>query len=308
MFNSPSPRSDALRRLRAFAQVARLGSVSRAAEALGISQPAVTLQLQALADEHGVPLLQRSGRRLVPTEAGEALLALSRPLVDGIDGLAAALQARLLAQSPGTLSVGAGTVALRTLLPPVARQWTGGTLGVVHAGGAEALDLLREGSIEVAVGSWLDVPGDIAFQPLVASPARLLVPDSHPLAALERPGPSDLADQGLLLPAGRRTTRQLVDLAFGRAGLQRLRVREEADWPAVVALVALGQGITVSTALAATGSPAGIAACVLSDAFPPRPYGIALRRGRTPGTSARAFIAAVQAAAAAFDGGVPADA
>ena len=109
------PRADPMRPLRAFAQVARLGSVSRAAEALGISQPAVTLQLQALAREHGIELLQRSGRRLVPTEAGQALLALARPLVDGIDGLGPALQARLHAQAAGALSVATGSVVLQRL-------------------------------------------------------------------------------------------------------------------------------------------------------------------------------------------------
>ncbi|WP_281705054.1 LysR family transcriptional regulator, partial [Aeromonas taiwanensis] len=67
---SASPRfsykSDRLKPLRAFCQVVRLGSVSRAAEALFVSQPAVSQQLQALERELGVVLFERSGRRLVP--------------------------------------------------------------------------------------------------------------------------------------------------------------------------------------------------------------------------------------------------
>ena len=66
-----------LKPLRAFCQVARLGSVSRAAEALYLSQPAVTLQLQALERELGVRLLERSGRRLTPTREGELLYELA---------------------------------------------------------------------------------------------------------------------------------------------------------------------------------------------------------------------------------------
>lgn len=306
MSSFPSQRSDALRPLRAFAQVARLGSVSRAAEALGISQPAVTLQLQALAREHGVALLQRSGRRLVPTEAGEALLALARPLVDGVDGLATALQARLQARSPDALAVAAGSVALRSFLPPVVQDWTGGALRIVHAGGAAALDQLREGTIAVAIGSWLDVPGDIEFVPLVHSPACLLVPAGHPLARLDRPGPSDLAGHGLVLPAARRTTRQLVDLAYGRAGLPLVIAREAGDWAAVVALVALGQGITISTLVAAPqGEDARITVRPLPEMFPARPYGFAMRRGRTPGAVARAFIEVLRAVAEAFPTPVP---
>ena len=291
-------RSDPLRNLRAFAQVARLGSVSRAAEALGISQPAVTLQLQALAREHGVVLLERSGRRLVPTPAGEALLALARPLVDGIDGLGAALQARLEARSPDALSIAAGGVALRRLLPRVVDGWTGPPLRIGHAGGIAALDLLRDGSIALAVGSWLDVPGDIDFMPLLYSPARLLVPAGHPLAAREQPSLADLAGHGLVVPASRGTSRQLVDLAYGRASMPWVVAREAGDWNGVIELVALGQGIAVSTALA-TGEGAAnadprIRVRPLPDVFPARPYGVALRRGRTPGAAAQAFIDALR--------------
>src|SRR3546814_7676091 len=74
-------KGDRLKPLRAFCQTARLGSVSRAAEALFVSQPAVTQQLQALERELGVRLFERSGRRLVPTREGETLYELARPLV-----------------------------------------------------------------------------------------------------------------------------------------------------------------------------------------------------------------------------------
>src|SRR3546814_3700983 len=65
-------KGDRLKPLRAFCQTARLGSVSRAAEALFVSQPAVTQQLQALERELGVRLFERSGRRLVPTREGRS--------------------------------------------------------------------------------------------------------------------------------------------------------------------------------------------------------------------------------------------
>ena len=65
-------------------------------------------------------------------------------------------------------------------------------------------------------------------------------------------------------------------------------------------LVALGQGISISTALA-TGSDPRIEARPLPGAFPPRPYGLAIRRGRTPTTAARAFIDALRGAAARLE-------
>ena len=87
----PTPRfpykSDRLKPLRAFCQTVRLGSVSRAADALFVSQPAITLQLQALERELGVALFERSGRRLTPTREGQLLYELAQPLVESLDGL-----------------------------------------------------------------------------------------------------------------------------------------------------------------------------------------------------------------------------
>ena len=74
-------KGDRLKPMRAFCQVARLGSVSRAAEALYLSQPAVSLQLQALERDMGQPLFERLGRRLTLTKAGAVLYELARPLV-----------------------------------------------------------------------------------------------------------------------------------------------------------------------------------------------------------------------------------
>src|SRR5690606_41453382 len=82
-----SYKSDRLKPLRAFCQTVRLGSVSRAAAALFVSQPAITLQLQALERDLGMPLLGRNGRRLLPTREGELLSEMALPLVERIDAL-----------------------------------------------------------------------------------------------------------------------------------------------------------------------------------------------------------------------------
>lgn len=311
MSESPVLRGDPLRALRSFAQVARLGSVTRAAEALGLSQPAVTLQLQGLAREHGVELLERSGRRLVPTAAGEALLALARPLVEGLDGLPHALAERLRSRSPDALIVAAGSVALARIVVPATRADPPRSLVVRHVGGGAALDLLRSGAAMIAVGSWLDLPGDIDFLPLLDAPARLLLAADHRLASVSSVRVEDLAGEAITLPGGRTGTRQLVDLPLARAGIPAPSIVEAGDWHAVRSLVAMGQGISVSNALALDRQDLeGLVVRPLPPAFPPRPYGVALRRGRNPSTGAAAFIEALRGvadrAAAGFGGsGLP---
>src|SRR5436190_16459967 len=96
-------KGDRLKPLRAFCQVARLGSVSRAAEALYLSQPAVTLQLQALERDLGIALFERVGRRLSLTREGAALYEIARPLVEGLDNLEGEFRARLKGLAGGEL-------------------------------------------------------------------------------------------------------------------------------------------------------------------------------------------------------------
>src|SRR5678815_1155968 len=111
--DTPPPRfaykGDRVKPLRAFCQTARLGSVSRAAEALYVSQPAITLQLQALERELGVKLFDRVGRRLTPSREGQVLYELAKPLVEGIDALDAAFRDKVQGLDAGELNVAAGS-------------------------------------------------------------------------------------------------------------------------------------------------------------------------------------------------------
>src|SRR3546814_19238440 len=94
-------KGDRLKPLRAFCQTARLGPVSRAAEALFVSQPAVTQQLQALERELGVRLFERSGRRPVPTREGATPYELTRPLVGGLGAPGGVFPRKLRGLAPG---------------------------------------------------------------------------------------------------------------------------------------------------------------------------------------------------------------
>ena len=161
-------KADRLKPLRAFCQTARLGSVSRAAEALYVSQPAITLQLQALEREMGVRLFERSGRRLVPTREGEALYELARPLVEGIDGLDAAFREQLRGLDAGDLDVAAGSSTILYLLPGIVEAFRerqpGVRMRLHNVTGASGLDLLRSDAVDLAVGSMLDVPADLQLR------------------------------------------------------------------------------------------------------------------------------------------------
>ena len=164
----PSPRfsykSDRLKPLRAFCQTVRLGSVSRAAEALFVSQPAISLQLQALERELGVPLFERSGRRLVPSREGQLLYEMAQPLVENLDGLEARFRDKVRGLDAGELNIAANSSTILYLLPKIVERFRlhhpDVRLTLHNAISADGTDLLREDAADLAIGSMTDVPAD----------------------------------------------------------------------------------------------------------------------------------------------------
>lgn len=211
-------KGERLKPLRAFCQVARLGSVSRAAEALFLSQPAVSLQLQALEREFGARLFERSGKRFGLTHAGEALYELARPLVEGLDGLESEFKAKLRGMAAGALHIAAGTSTILYLLPPLVQAYKDRhpevQLVLHNVTGQDGLGLLRSDGVDLAVGSMLDVPADLDYAPTHSFDPMLIVPRDHPLGTREPLQLEDLSPYGLILPPRRLTTWRLVDLVF----------------------------------------------------------------------------------------------
>lgn len=292
-------KGDRLKPLRAFCQTARLGSVSRAAEALFVSQPAVTLQLQALERDMGVRLLERSGRRLLPTREGEALYALARPLVEGIDGLEGAFREQLLGMDAGELHVAAGSSTILYLLPRIVAAFRSAhpavRLTLHNVTGAGGLDLLRGDEVDLAVGSMLDVPTDLDYAPIYHFAPMLIVPREHPLATLPTLRLQDLSPYGLILPPKRLTTYRLVDLVFQRHRVPYTVALEVGGWEVIKQYVAMGLGISIVTSICLTDADRErLVARSLAEWFPARSYGVVMRRGKYLSPQARAFADLIQ--------------
>jgi DNA-binding transcriptional LysR family regulator len=292
-------KADRLKPLRAFCQTARLGSVSRAAEALYLSQPAITLQLQALERELGIKLFERSGRRLVPTREGDTLYALARPLVEGIDGLDAAFRDQLHGLDAGELDVAAGSSTILYLLPGIVeafRQRQPDVRMRLHnVTGARGLDLLRSDAVDFAVGSMLDVPADLTYAPVYRFEPMLITPLDHPLAQKPELKLEDLSPYGLILPPQRLTTYRMVDLVFQRNRVPYTVALEVGGWEVIKQYVAMGLGISIVTAICLTDADrTRVAARSLAKYFPSRTYGVVMRKSKQLSPQARAFVELIQ--------------
>ena len=123
-------KNNRLKQMRAFCQVVRCGSVTQAAEKLFLSQPSITLQVQALERELSATLFERHGPTLRLTPDGEALYALAEPLVRGIDDLQTNFVAQHGRLESGELNIGAGESTILYILPEAVSRFVKAYPGV----------------------------------------------------------------------------------------------------------------------------------------------------------------------------------
>ena len=292
-------KSDRLKPLRAFCQTVRLGSVSRASEALYVSQPAITLQLQALERELGVGLFERSGRRLTPTREGQLLYELAQPLVESLDGLGSSFREKVRGLDAGELNIAANSSTILYLLPKIVEHFRSQhpevRLTLHNAVSADGTDLLRSDAVDLAVGSMLDIPQDLSYEPVYRFEPLLIAPPDHPLIKQRTLKLEDLSPYGLILPPKRLVTYRLVDLVFQQNRVPYTVALEVGGWEVIKQYVAMGMGISIITSICMTDADRGrLAARSLSQWFPARSYGVVVRKGKYLSPQARAFIELIQ--------------
>ena len=285
-------KGDRLKPLRAFCQVARLGSVSRAAEALYVSQPAVSQQLQALEREMGAKLLERSGRRLIPTPEGEARTNW-RARVDGSTPCRPP-SAASWRHGRRELEIAANSSTILYLLPRIVGAIATAPqvrLRLHNAISADGTDLLRADTVELVVGSMLDVPADLSYVPVYSFTPMLITPRDHPLATTPRLTLEDISKHGLILPPQRQVTWRLVDLVFQQARVPYTVSLEVGGWEVIKQYVAMGLGISIVSSICLDdGDRERLAIRPLDAWFPARTYGVVVRKGKVLSPQARAFI------------------
>ncbi|MDA3915239.1 LysR family transcriptional regulator [Oleiagrimonas sp.] len=283
------------KQLRAFVYTVKLGTLTRAAEALYLSQPSISLQIKALERELGVILFERTRRRITVTDAGELLYELARPLMDGLETLDRDFQSRLKGLKSGSLKIAAGTSTIQYLLPTLVQafreQMPGVHLELANVTGKDGLALLREDDADFAVGSMLDVPNDLAYAPVYHFDPMLIMPLDHPLAGNKDIGIEDLSPYGLILPPQRLTTYRLVDLVFQQRQVPYTVAIEVGGWEVIKHYVAMGLGISIVTGICLSeADQAHLAVRNMRRFFPQRSYGVVMRKGKYLSPEARAFV------------------
>jgi DNA-binding transcriptional LysR family regulator len=289
-------------RLRVLDALARLGSVTAAAQELHYTQPTVSHHLAKLEAETGAQLVQRAGRGLRLTPAGQLLADRAAEIIGRIDAADAELASHV-GLNAGRVRLGTFHSVIGSLLPPAVTALTskhpGLQVDLIDTHAAEALELLRTGKIDVAVifrySDTEPEPTGIRLHHLLDDPLYLLS---------TKPGQTLSALRDATWIAGCARCRvQLLSMCADQGFEPRIGYTSE-DSVVMQALVAAGLGVTTSPGLALR---AHLADGVVASELPARQHIYAATYGEPPDPPATAaLLAALAAAAASIGGGSPA--
>jgi DNA-binding transcriptional LysR family regulator len=292
-----------VRRLRLLRDLAHLGTIAAVAAAHTYTPSAVSQQLAALEREAGVPLLQRTGRRVTLTSVGKILVRHAETVLADLERATAALTAARTGLS-GPLRIGAFPTAMRTLLPAalvaLGREHPGLELMVSEMDPAEVPDALRDRRLDIGLIHDYDVAPvqpDRALDgvPLLDETVYLAAPAAAAAAVSD---PVRAARDAAWIVGTPGTVCHTVALRICQTAGFTPQIRHYADdFATVLALVAAGQGVSLVPQLAAAQPPAAVRLVPLPTRRRTR---IAYRRGAADHPAVTAAVAAIRTSTNAY--------
>lgn len=257
------------RQLAAFCAVVERRSFSQAAERLGVTQPAVSLQVRALEKRLGVQLLDRSGRRVEPTEAGSRLYRGAQRLLEIEETLLEEIAAEGQGALEGELAIGASTGPAAIAVPVLLCEFQQANPGVrirlrVHDT-QTVVDLVAGRELELGIVGAARRHRGVRFEPLLRDEVILICPPGHPFAG-RTVAVDELRAERLIVMQEGAGVRQVVEDELRRMGtrLRDLDVRLELGLQeSVRSAVIAGYGVTF---ISRTAVEADLAAGTLAEA------------------------------------------
>ncbi|MGB4594018.1 MAG: selenium metabolism-associated LysR family transcriptional regulator [Coriobacteriia bacterium] len=264
-----------VQQLRTFVTVVEHKSFSEAARTLGVSQPAVTMQVQALETDLGVTLLDRRYRKVDLTEAGRTLLPHARTVLADLESARQELES-LSGSISGRLVVAASTTPGQYILPKILGSFlsrypeVGVSLRVLDT--TEVVETVEMGEAQLGMTGAEISGARVLFERLGHDNLEMVCLPSHPLAQAENVALADLVDEPFIVRESGSGTRMVVEDMMRRAGVDPSELRivmELGTNEAILSAVEGGMGLgVVSTFVAQKAIALGTAARVPVLGFP----------------------------------------
>lgn len=283
-----------VRQLRAVVAVAEHGSFTRAAMALNLSQPALTVQVRALEEALGLRLFDRNTRNVAATRVGRELLPELRRILRELDALLDETR-QLARMAGGMVRIAVLPSFASSLLPDVIHGFRalhpaiGFALRDVIASGVAALTLAEEVDLGITGGPVEDADLEL----LLSSVDRMHVvfPAGHALDDGTSPTLAAVTEHPLVLMSRATSVRAVVDSAIMAAGLTAEVAAEATYMSTAVGMVRAGMGIAIlpETAMEIRALPM-LRSALIDDKQLARSISVIKRRGRTLPPASTAFL------------------
>lgn len=283
----------ALELLATLSEVGRRGSITAAARALGLTQPALTRRIQQLEEEMGTPLLVRSraGARL--TDVGRFVESEGKALLERYGRLKEAVGARLRLET-GAVRIGGGATAVTCLLPDVIgafrQEHPDVVFHVKEAGSREVEEDVARDEVELGIVTLPVQSRNLRVMPLRRDAIVLVAARTHALARRRRLRPDALSGQPLIGFEGGSAIRRLIDRALEQRGVSMRVVMELRSIQSILRMVGLDHGLAFVSRLGVDESDARIKVLDVAGLRLRRSLAVIVRRDRPLSIAGAAFL------------------
>ena len=235
-------------KLRVFHAVAEAGSLTHAGETLNLSQSAVSHSMKALETDVGCRLFDRVGKKVLLTQAGEALLHHTEKILQEMAAARAGLE-QLGKWGVGRLRIGASPTACQYILPAVLREFKESfpkcRIAIEPGDTLEAIESVRENRIDLAITLEPRNEDQFEFHPLFTDELTFIVGAMHPWARDGHVVRSDIPKQSYVLYNKKSYTFRMVRDYFNQEDMVLNTVIELGSMEAIKELVKLGLGVSI---------------------------------------------------------------
>ncbi len=238
-----------IEQLYTFREVARLGSFSEVARMLGISQPAVSFQIQKLEQELGIRLIDRSQRAITLTKAGRRLLGFAESVGKEREQLRHDLE-QMRDEVAGDLLIGASTIPGEYLLPPLLAKFKqlhpAVKIQVDVSDSAAVIARIRDNTYEVGFCGFAPEGQDLDSFKIAGDEIVLIVPPEHPFAKRGEVAPDELEGEPFIFREATSGTQRSLQGLLSKAGVDIRKWTPHlvlGSTQAVILAVADGAGI-----------------------------------------------------------------
>ncbi|ALZ84921.1 MULTISPECIES: LysR family transcriptional regulator [Pseudomonas] len=284
-----------LQDIRSFVKIAELGSFHEAADALHLSQPALSRRIKKLEDGLGTPLLERTTRRVGLTSVGRDFLPKARRLLDDFEDSILSIR-ELAERQTGQVTLACIPTAAFYFLPSVIRQYNAQypkiRIRLLDLSANDGLEAVLRGEADFGINMLSGQHPDIEFVPLVQEQFVLACRRDHELAGRPSISWGELVEHRLIGVGRLSGNRVLLDHALSARGIRPKWFYEVQHLSTSLGMVEAGLGVSAmpSLAMPAADHPT-LVSVPLTDPEVTRTLGLVSRRGASLSPAAEKFVA-----------------